>query len=73
MALMVGLMDAINGNHWWQLMTLFMTTLSCNNIFVVSYDTLFQCIVLRNIRLSFFIIVITVGWDKEEINIACNG
>jgi hypothetical protein len=35
-----------------------MITLSCNNIFVISYDRLFQRIVLHNIRLSFFIIAI---------------
>ncbi len=35
-----------------------MMTLSCNKMFFVSYDILFQPIALCNIRLSFFIIAI---------------
>jgi hypothetical protein len=42
------------------------------DIIGIIHDTLFQRIVLCNISLSFFVDVITVGEDKEEINIAWN-
>ncbi len=61
------------------LMTTLMTTLSSNNIFVVSYESLFQRILLRIIRLFFFIIRMTYifnycvqWWHGVGMSLSCN-